>query len=456
MLTVPPSDEKSGSRATGEVPDTLSFFSRVRRTLADSAFVRSVAVLAGGTILGQGLLIAVSPLLTRLYSPEDFGQFGVYMSFVLTTSVVMSLRYETAALNVGSLADARQIAGLALRLVVPMSAAGAVVLAVLIRTSSLGFSSLPGYASLLGWVAMAATGVALVARYWFLRDSRVKLIAQLTVAQNGGRALAQLGLGFLGGGFFGLALGDLMGRLAAMVRGFVVARKEIRRLGVFDWPRARMLARRFRDFATFLTPSTLVNSLAGIVGVPLISLYYGAESAGQFFLVTRVLALPASLVGGAVADSFHGRLAEKVRGGDQGVPRFVNRTARAMLGIGAIPTAMIMVLAPSVFPILFGAEWSDAGLLAAVLAPRFLAGFVVSPISRAVLVLDGQRLKLLYDAFALVGTIGAIALAEAAGFGLVGAGVALSVVGVLAYGMYYAIVMRVVTRDRVGTDGGPG
>ena len=45
----------------------------IGRLLPKGGFVRSVAVLAGGTGLGQAVVVLASPLLTWIYTPEDFG-----------------------------------------------------------------------------------------------------------------------------------------------------------------------------------------------------------------------------------------------------------------------------------------------------------------------------------------------------------------------------------------------
>ena len=56
--------------------------SRVRALLPAGSFGRGVAVLAGGTAFGQALAIIASPILTRLYGPEDFGVLAVYTSII--------------------------------------------------------------------------------------------------------------------------------------------------------------------------------------------------------------------------------------------------------------------------------------------------------------------------------------------------------------------------------------
>ena len=67
-----------------------------RRLLPKNHFARSVGILAGGTAAGQAIIVAASPILTRLYTPEDFGVLAVYASLLSILGVVASLRYELA------------------------------------------------------------------------------------------------------------------------------------------------------------------------------------------------------------------------------------------------------------------------------------------------------------------------------------------------------------------------
>ncbi|HOX23097.1 MAG TPA: hypothetical protein PLL10_06490, partial [Elusimicrobiales bacterium] len=70
-----------------------AFFTRL---LPKESFARGVAVLAGGTAIGQGLVLALSPVVSRLYTPDDFGTLAVYASFLGIATVIVSLRYEIA------------------------------------------------------------------------------------------------------------------------------------------------------------------------------------------------------------------------------------------------------------------------------------------------------------------------------------------------------------------------
>jgi O-antigen/teichoic acid export membrane protein len=65
---------------------------RIKALLPKSSFARNVAVLVGGTAVGQAIVVLASPILTRLYTPEDFGVLAVYASLLGILSTVAALR----------------------------------------------------------------------------------------------------------------------------------------------------------------------------------------------------------------------------------------------------------------------------------------------------------------------------------------------------------------------------
>ena len=70
----------------------------LKKFIPKSSYARNVITLMTGTGLAQAIPIAISPILTRLYSPEDFGTFGLYMAIVTIASVLVTGRYELAIL----------------------------------------------------------------------------------------------------------------------------------------------------------------------------------------------------------------------------------------------------------------------------------------------------------------------------------------------------------------------
>lgn len=53
-----------------------------------SEFSKNVLTLITGTTIAQAIPIAISPILTRIYTPEDFGVFALFVSLVGFISVI--------------------------------------------------------------------------------------------------------------------------------------------------------------------------------------------------------------------------------------------------------------------------------------------------------------------------------------------------------------------------------
>ncbi|MFC6592942.1 hypothetical protein ACFP81_14350 [Deinococcus lacus] len=102
---------------------------------------RRVSTLMGGTLAGQLAVLAVTPLLTRLYSPEAFNDFGLYMALSGIFSVLATLRLEAAVPLAHTDTDALGLTRLALQ-----SSAGTAVAAALFTVLALH----------LGWLTAAA------------------------------------------------------------------------------------------------------------------------------------------------------------------------------------------------------------------------------------------------------------------------------------------------------------
>lgn len=66
------------------------------RKYRTSPFAQNVSVLASGSIVAQVISVLISPVLSRIYSPEDYGLLAVFLSVLNMFAVVLCFRYELA------------------------------------------------------------------------------------------------------------------------------------------------------------------------------------------------------------------------------------------------------------------------------------------------------------------------------------------------------------------------
>ena len=61
-----------------------------------SPFIKSILTLVTGSSIAQAITLLVTPILSRIYSPADFGVFTFFMAIVGAFALIATLRYEIA------------------------------------------------------------------------------------------------------------------------------------------------------------------------------------------------------------------------------------------------------------------------------------------------------------------------------------------------------------------------
>lgn len=410
-------------------------------------FLRNVAMLTGGTALAQGLSIALSPVITRLYTPANLGYLALFTSFLNFIIVGTSLKYELGIVSADSEREAAQLGFLSLLFCVPMSLLAGALLWIMMRYSLLGFGGLPPITPLLIIPAIAAGGAFVALRYWFVRQERFGFISNAQVLQHGVRGVTQAGLGALGPHATGLFLGEVAGRFAGMGRMFKSFWPSVKPyLRDTTLPEFLGVLNKHRKLLVYSLGSSYLDTLAANLALPLLIEYYGSSAGGHFALVQRVLAVPMALISSSVADAFHSRIALHAREASARMVPFFHRTTIMLLLAAGAPSLVLLLAGPKLFGMVFGAPWTLAGTLAVICIPWFLSQFVVSPLSRLVFVLSGQEFKLVYDIFVVVGVIAVFFVGRRLGMSFYHAVLALSVVNAIGYAIYYFVLLRIVVK----------
>jgi lipopolysaccharide exporter len=419
--------------------------------------LRNFSILSLGSAVGQGFTIALAPLITRLYLPDNLGQLGLFTAFINVAVMVASLRYELAIVSARNDREAAQLTLGCLLLGLPASTFAALTFYLLVRNGILGYGNMPSYAAVLIIPAMLWTTAFTALRYWLVRKERFGLISHGMILQNGSRALSQAGFGWLGAYTAGLLAGEIIGRCSGMSRMLRAAWPALKReLALSDLRQIKETLKNNRQFALYSLPSSLLDTLAGTISLPLIVYLYGLSAGGNYSLVWQVLALPAVLITANVADAFHSRAALMSQENPIALPGLVKRMAVLLLFVGICPAAILYAFGPQLFRWVFGSQWVEAGVMVAWVAPWFLAQFVVNPLSRVVLVVGRQKVKFVYDIITFGGTIATFVIAHHRHWPLITAIATLAAVKTMSYAVFFLLLLSIsstnVEQPRAATE----
>lgn len=385
----------------GRRSKAIDWLSRLPRSRA----LRAIGLMSAATGAGQLTILVMLPLLTRLYSPAEFGTYALFSAFVGVASVGACLCLDLAIVQSRSEKEADELCEACL-LSIPLTVIfSGLLLAALIAAGAFGYARLPWWGIPLAMVLVALNGVYMASRYRQLREQRYHLLARATLMQSAGRAVAPLAWFLVFPNWAGLALGELIGRLLG-VRGLISS------LGLFasgHGAAARIsqwwtVVRRENKYTTLLLGTVLIDACASLLISPLLSGYYGAEAAGEYFLVASLLVAPSALIGTAAADVLHARGARMLTESPGQLSAYLARAAALLLVAGCAIYGSVYVLAPYIFPKLFGTKWIYIVQIAQAMTPFMIIAFAASPCSRMLLVLRRTELKVVADLVRLIGT----------------------------------------------------
>jgi O-antigen/teichoic acid export membrane protein len=418
----------------------------IRLGLPKGTFGRSVMLLAGGTALGQLVVVAASPILTRLYEPIDLGALAVYVALLTIIMSVASLRFELAipiAPDDRTAAHLLALCGLVLLLV----CAGCALAVWALEDSVAGWTNTPHLEPYL-WllpVGLLAVGINQALSYWVVRRQAYARIARTRVTQSIAQVGTQIGIGAVHEGTAGLIVGAVVGRAGGSGSYLALAWKYDRdEFKAVRWTGIRAAAARYRRFPAFSSGSAILSSVGAQLPTLLLGTFYGATVLGWFALTQRIIALPLAVIGNAVTQAYLGEASAHLHGNRTRVRDLYFGTTKRLAAIGVIPLTILVIGGPWLFTHIFGSAWAEAGTYIRVLAPMYYIQFIVVPLHQTLAIFERLQLQFFYDFTRLALGAGALVIAHALGFSAVEALVVYSVALSCAYALNFWLNSRTV------------
>jgi O-antigen/teichoic acid export membrane protein len=384
--------------------NTLLLMPDLNTPYPKTSFSGDVLKLISGTTFAQLVSLAASPILTRLYAPEAFGLVTLFASITGILGVIVCMGYELAIMLPERDQEAANL------LAVSLGAAFLISLLLIPlvwwwRAPLLKWLNAPSLESYLWLVPIAVfiSGVFLALNYW---NSRTKQFGRLSIARitiSLTTTPLTLGLGFSGYVTAGSMIGaSIVGQIVATsVLGKLIWQNDIRFFVKYiRLPVAWTWMKRYKKFLLISTWSAIMNTISVQLPPLLLSTFFSSAIVGFYALGHRLLNIPMSLIGSAVAQVFFQRAA--VSKNDDTLPSAVRTTFLSLMALGSFPILLVMITGKDIFYVVFGSRWSEAGVYAQILAPWILFVFLGSPISVLFNVLEMQGTSLLFNLVLLV------------------------------------------------------
>lgn len=362
-----------------------------------SVFFQNLTKVFTGNVFAQLILVGISPLLTRVYSPSDFGVYGGYASLLGIFLVISSCAYEKAIPIEKNPVQSYHLILLCLLISTLFFILGiGIYLTVGWSVFNLINLSVSFWLPILFSIGLYAASIQQILNYWSIKKNEFSDLSFSKIYQSSVNVSMQLFFSKLTlSAGVGLVGGDLLGRVVASL--YLMSRFAKSKKSKFSWKIMGNQIMKYRKFPLLGTPSLLLNNLSLQLPTLIFISYFGSELSGQFSLAQRTIGMPISMITLSLGQVFYGNASSLVETNRPKLVQNYFKLTMHLTMIFLIPMILFMFFAPHLFLFLFGSNWILAGKFARMLTPMFFSQIIVIPISQILYITNNQLVQLIWD-----------------------------------------------------------
>lgn len=384
---------------------------------AGSPFARNVLTLMGGTAIAQAIPLLASPVLARLYTPEQFGALAILLAVANPLSLLVCGRYEQTVVLPREDEKANALARLGLLLAVAIS----LLLAAVIWSLRDVFAGWLGGATALVPLMLSPALFLLMGFFqplnnWLIRRQAFRAMGLNKLVQTTGITLVSLALG-LTAYQHGLLVGYIAGWSAFVAIGVLQVRWKGFRFRPWDLAAMRAAANEYRSFPLYNALPAALNTATLSVPVFLLAQSFDKEVTGQFNLCRQTILVPVTFLASSYMQVYMQRASRTVNEGRPVLAPLLK--GLRVMGLVAAGLVLVLVAAgPLLFGLVFGTPWTTAGEYARVLALPIAMQLLVMPFTPLLPALGRIRAQSLWQSayFAGVAAVGLFPFAQATSY----------------------------------------
>lgn len=369
---------------------------------AENDFNRNVLTLMLGTTVAQAIPIAISPILTRIYTPEDFGVFAAFFALTGIFGSIANARYELAIMLPEKDEDALNIVAVGL--------VSTICICLLLTISIFLFKDIIlkfiDGKDISNWlfflpISVLFIGVFNVLTYFNSRRKNYNDIKNSTIIKSVVLSIIQIGVGLIKPSALGLVLGEVISRAFANGRLVKNIFMEKQFHNVINLHKMKEVAIFYKDFPLISVWAILFNNLA-VKGTDLsISFFYSLNSLGFYSLIDKILGAPTSLIGKSFGQVYFQQASDEYKNTTTLKITFIS-TLKKSVCIGVLIFIPIYFLIEDIFIIIFGEKWHTAGVYGKYLTFLYFCRFITAPFTLTPIIINKVAIDLTFQVIMLI------------------------------------------------------
>lgn len=374
-------------------------------------FLANIFTLISGTVIAQALPILLSPLISRIYTPENFATMALILPIISIGALISTLRLDVAIVIPKEDSEALYLVISAFLVNITVTILSLLIIAILVL---FGFSEVlfPQLNPYLLWavpVGIFSIGIYQILNFWSTRCKTYRNNAISKIIQSTSTLIFSIVIGYLIIGPEGLVIGFVTGYvfgslvLIYRLRG-IINRDIIRSFnrGLFN-----RIIKKYRNFVVVNTPHAILDIVVDQGIIYLMKIYFTEKVLGGFAFAYRYTRAPLSIITSSIYQVFYEQ-ASKLAAESKDVRPLMFKVQKNLFLIGIVPFILIFLFTPQLFAFIFSENYRQAGEIARYLLPWIFMNYLVSPVSAITLIFNKQKQALMITIVDLTARIIAI------------------------------------------------
>lgn len=360
--------------------------------------IKSLKTLIKGSLIANLITIIISPLITRLYSPHEFGVYTLFITIITLFGPILNMKYDMAIVNSKEKKEEFNLITIAFLIGLFTSVTISIFYSIYVWL----VTDIKYYICLtICLFLLIITSINNVLVSINNKQQEYKLMSNVTIIKSLSNSFFSSIFGFLKFSFYGLITAQIISLINGTYKQSEFIRKKF---SDFSFVSIREIKENFQKNINFMfftaSAAFLTTSIYSSI-ILFITYEYDAKELGFYSLGYRILGLPFSIISLNVAKVFYERAVKNKKE----FRKTFKETLKVLLFVITPIILAIAIAAPLSFGYIFGSEWRKAGIFILILSPMFFTKLISESLNTTYIVMNKQNLEFYYQIILLISFI---------------------------------------------------
>ena len=360
--------------------------------LKNSSLLKNFLVLLSGSVIAQAIQLALSPLLSRIFSPSEFGVFSVFFSLSYFIYAISSLRLDYSIIMQKNKNRALNMA-LNSFLISTIFSILFIVFFAFSQTLFINVIKIPksDYYWFAGglFLTILIFSYSSIMSYYFNHQKKYSIISTIQVIRVTSTISLQLIAGYFFESKYGLIYGLTIGVIFSFIYVLYKFSSKVKFPKIYNKKYSKLLIKKNIAFLKYNTPHVIIDNIMMHGFILYLSYTFSTDDVGSYGFANRIVRAPILLIGSTLGRIMFKQLAEAYHSKKSFKPLI--KSTKKIISIVIIPALLIIPFIEDIFIFLFGESWQLAATISFYIFFPSILNLILLPFVNIAYVLNKNK-----------------------------------------------------------------